>query len=273
MILLAHRGLDKGVLSGSGESSLKSFTLCAQKGFGFEFDLQMTKDRQLIVWHDSDLRRLSSGRASTPIRHHAFAEIQQLAGSYQICRFEQLIELIELSKVPLGALHWKSENQNLFFAEVLAEALRRTPGIIERLLVFDVGREWGEWLVEQFPRLNLALSVADPFDVQRFGAATGNTLHTVEDALSWRAVGKWAWLDEWDLIGPDGGKKEFYTYSVCKQLRQAGIKIALISPELHTGHPDGLNLETLEKRWSALNLLEVDALCTDFASRWNQPSR
>lgn len=272
MILLAHRGLDKGVLPNSGESSLKSFTLCAQKGFGFEFDLQITKDRKLIVWHDADIERLSHGQEAGYLRHYAMDEIQTLAGTQHVCRFEQLLELIQLSKVPLAALHWKGENQNLYFAEVLAEYLKQTPGLHQRLLVFDVRKEWGEWLHEQFPQIQIALSVAHPFDVQRFGAATGNTLYSPEEALAWRAVGQWAWLDEWDLIGADGGKKEFYTYSICKSLRQAGIKIALISPELHPRHPDGQNKDLMEKRWAALNLLGVDAICTDFASRWNLPA-
>lgn len=52
----AHRGLhdkDKGV----PENSLKAFDLAVRGGFGMEFDLQLTKDGQIVVHHDLSISR------------------------------------------------------------------------------------------------------------------------------------------------------------------------------------------------------------------------
>lgn len=52
----AHRGLhdlEKGV----PENSMKAFRLAEQAGFGMELDLQLTKDKQVVVHHDPHLKR------------------------------------------------------------------------------------------------------------------------------------------------------------------------------------------------------------------------
>ncbi len=52
----AHRGLhnnDKGI----PENSLKAFRIAAKAGFGIELDLQLTKDKKVVVHHDADLKR------------------------------------------------------------------------------------------------------------------------------------------------------------------------------------------------------------------------
>lgn len=53
----AHRGLydnDRGI----PENTLPAFCRAAEYGFGSELDVHLTADRQLVVIHDSDLRRL-----------------------------------------------------------------------------------------------------------------------------------------------------------------------------------------------------------------------
>lgn len=53
----AHRGLHNNKM-GIPENSLKSFRLAAEKGFGMELDLQITKDKKIVVHHDLSLKRL-----------------------------------------------------------------------------------------------------------------------------------------------------------------------------------------------------------------------
>lgn len=53
----AHRGLhnhDNGVV----ENTLEAFRLAAESGYGVELDLQLTKDGQVVVFHDENLSRL-----------------------------------------------------------------------------------------------------------------------------------------------------------------------------------------------------------------------
>jgi len=57
----AHRGLhsnDNGVV----ENTLEAFHLAAASGFGVELDLQLTRDRQVVVYHDKSLSRLCGDR-------------------------------------------------------------------------------------------------------------------------------------------------------------------------------------------------------------------
>ena len=49
-----HRGLIKKNLA---ENTLKSFIKSLKKGYGIETDLHVTKDNQLVCFHDFNLRR------------------------------------------------------------------------------------------------------------------------------------------------------------------------------------------------------------------------
>lgn len=56
--LLAHRGLhdaEKGI----PENSLAAFEAACQAGYGMELDVQLTKDDQLVVFHDDNVQRMT----------------------------------------------------------------------------------------------------------------------------------------------------------------------------------------------------------------------
>lgn len=53
----AHRGLHSGD-SRVPENSLAAFAAAAKAGFGVELDIQFTADRQIVVFHDNDLKRM-----------------------------------------------------------------------------------------------------------------------------------------------------------------------------------------------------------------------
>lgn len=52
----AHRGLHNNE-KGQPENSLMTFRMAAEAGFGIELDLQLTKDKKVVVHHDADLKR------------------------------------------------------------------------------------------------------------------------------------------------------------------------------------------------------------------------
>ncbi len=85
-INLAHRGLhsrDKAV----PENSLEAFRLAAEAGYGIELDVQLTKDGQVVVFHDETLDRVCGvpGR----VDEFTLAQLQQLS----LCGTEQRIPL------------------------------------------------------------------------------------------------------------------------------------------------------------------------------------
>ncbi|MCR4685028.1 MAG: glycerophosphodiester phosphodiesterase [Lachnospiraceae bacterium] len=51
----AHRGLHNATIP---ENSLSAFQRAAERRLGVELDVQMTKDKQLVVFHDGDLKRM-----------------------------------------------------------------------------------------------------------------------------------------------------------------------------------------------------------------------
>ena len=53
--MYAHRGLHGGPVP---ENSLMAFRLAHENGFGVELDVQMSKDGQLVVFHDGNLKRM-----------------------------------------------------------------------------------------------------------------------------------------------------------------------------------------------------------------------
>lgn len=99
----AHRGLhnlDHGV----PENSLKGFKLAELAGYGMEFDLQLTKDKRVVVHHDHSIKR-SCGE-DRKISEMTFEELQ----GYRLFGTEE--------RVPL-------------FRDVLAALKGKTPLIIE----------------------------------------------------------------------------------------------------------------------------------------------
>ena len=53
----AHRGLHNAE-RGIPENSLLAFRIAAESGFGIELDVQLTRDQQVVVFHDEDLSRV-----------------------------------------------------------------------------------------------------------------------------------------------------------------------------------------------------------------------
>ena len=69
----AHRGLHNATIP---ENSLSAFRRAAEQGFGVELDVQMTKDKQLVVFHDGTLDRMC-GREGN-LRDYTYEELCKL---------------------------------------------------------------------------------------------------------------------------------------------------------------------------------------------------
>ena len=97
----AHRGLHDDVLP---ENSMGAFKAAVEKGYGMEFDLQLTKDKKVVVHHDRSLKRVCGVEKS----------IGEL--SYD-----------ELKEIKLG----NSEEVTPLFSDVLKMVDGRVPMVIE----------------------------------------------------------------------------------------------------------------------------------------------
>ena len=77
----AHRGLHKRDKS-VPENSLAAFERAASYGYGIELDVQLSKDGQVVVFHDDTLNRVCGVDARVDSK--TLAELQPLSGYYAV---------------------------------------------------------------------------------------------------------------------------------------------------------------------------------------------
>lgn len=96
----AHRGLHDNK-SEAPENSMASFKKAVDAGYGIEFDVQLTRDRIPVVFHDETLNRVCG--VSGNVRDYTFEELQAfplLASEERIPKFEDVLALVG-GRVPL----------------------------------------------------------------------------------------------------------------------------------------------------------------------------
>jgi glycerophosphoryl diester phosphodiesterase len=115
MLIYAHRGTSIDFTEGSKAAYLGALT---QGADGFECDVRLTKDKQIICYHDSDTKRLSN--IDLKIAKSSYEQLKAKVDPY---RLDELLDLsisnkkdlvIELKHpVPTGALIEKLVNKLL----------------------------------------------------------------------------------------------------------------------------------------------------------------
>jgi hypothetical protein len=280
MQLITHRAIDVGLGDYLGwtlkESRWESFGEQIRSGWGLEFDVRPLKDGQLAVSHDSTLARIVPGceKPISTLTRNEFEAIR--ASGSRLCMLDELMSLIAESRGAISALHLKNHCHEPAILEKIFEIIKPKIEYLKgRLLIFDATPKVAEQIVQKFPGLDVAASVAHSYDIFRYGAMTGGTLLTAEQAIINKHLYSWVWLDEWDTLDVGGGQKIFVNRESVDLLQDAGFKVAVVSPELHASspallggeaHKDGADEKRLINRWSQLNQLGIDALCTDHAS-------
>ena len=114
----AHRGLHYG--AGFPENSLIAFAGALEMGAGIECDLRLTRDDQVVVFHDKDAMRM----CASPMRvgQSSLAELKRLRlGDGPIPTLESLLKLVD-GRVPL-LLEVKVEGDVWRWAPALKRAL------------------------------------------------------------------------------------------------------------------------------------------------------
>lgn len=89
----AHRGLhseDKSV----PENSLEAFRLAGRAGYGAELDVRLTKDGQVVVFHDDTLDRMCGVHARVDEKSYDELKLLSLCGTSQ--RIPLLTEVLEI---------------------------------------------------------------------------------------------------------------------------------------------------------------------------------
>ena len=75
ILIIAHRGV---TYSGYPENSIPGFRAVLDEGYdGVEMDVRLTKDKELVVFHDISLERLSEGVRGL-VRYNKVADLKIL---------------------------------------------------------------------------------------------------------------------------------------------------------------------------------------------------
>lgn len=96
----AHRGLHDN-RSDAPENSLKAFRLAVERGFGIELDVQLSKDKVPVVFHDDSLLRVCG--VDKKVGELTLAELKTLRlldSAETIPTFEEFLQLVN-GRVPL----------------------------------------------------------------------------------------------------------------------------------------------------------------------------
>ncbi len=98
--LIAHRGLYKenGAIP---ENSLAAFKLAIDQGYAIECDLNLTKDNEIVVFHDHNLKRLTGlNKELSQVTYDEIKDLKLLISEEKIPRLIDLLTLVD-KKVPL----------------------------------------------------------------------------------------------------------------------------------------------------------------------------
>lgn len=271
--LITHRGIEEGGDGGFGESTYEAFKKQLEDGFSLEFDPNFTRDG-IVIWHDKSMKRLSGGKDERNILELNNDDVLNYKyGRGRLCTLYELFELIEHSYAFSNALHLKYSFHKREYADRLIAEINKFKTVRDKLFIFDLNLEIARYIKSKDASLHLGIAVAHAYDIFRFNRFVGNTLYGLEEALRYRDLFDWVWLDEWDRRDEKGGAKIFYTKEVVDRCKTLGFKIALVTPEIHASspgllggeaHEDGLNREHLFERIKEILSLNIDGLCTDW---------
>ena len=122
---IAHRGLHKNKMI--PENSMLAFKAAIEKNYAIEFDINITKDNQIVVFHDDDLNRLCNKKENIEDESYDFLKDLNLYESNE--KIPLLKELLNevAGKIPLIIEIKKHKNIGLL-ENILLEMLKEYKG-------------------------------------------------------------------------------------------------------------------------------------------------
>lgn len=120
----AHRGLHG---NGVPENSLQAFELACTNGYGIEFDVQLSRDGTVMVFHDYTLLRMTGvDKKLCALDANELCSLSLDSTEEKIPTFEQVLALVD-GRVPL-LVELKGESLDTALCRKVAEQLREYKG-------------------------------------------------------------------------------------------------------------------------------------------------
>lgn len=124
-MIIAHRGVhdNKKV----PENSLEAFKLAIKNDYAIEFDIQITKDNKLVIFHDDNIERMTG--INRNIQEMDFIEVKKLKlldTKYYVPTFREVLDLVD-GKVLLD-IEIKSTKKVELVSKLVLEELEKYNG-------------------------------------------------------------------------------------------------------------------------------------------------
>lgn len=123
----AHRGLHDN-LSDAPENSMAAFYKAVKAGYGIELDIQLSKDKIPVVFHDYTLKRACGVEGN--VKDYTYDELRRFhlfQSGERIPKFEDVLELVD-GRVPL-IVEFKIEFRDLSLCPIADRLLRNYRGM------------------------------------------------------------------------------------------------------------------------------------------------
>lgn len=261
--IIAHRGafLPEGPITQVAnkysipENTLEAFNRAFANNWGIETDIRLAGDGNFVVIHDGDLVRFSDN--SGIIDQMGVNQIKQVGyktnPQFKVPTLEQLCQIAHGSFIAFQVKRGSDPDSGIKVGSVVARMMEKHN--LRNSILFDATLEEAQVLHQEFPWLNLSVSVGEE--------NYSSTIYTPEQALSpeFTSVFSSVWADEWKIPG------SIYNEDLFKRLRAAYSKrVDVISPELHynENHPLAKDMEGIKNLWRDIISWSVaDGICTD----------
>ena len=120
----AHRGLHG---DGIPENSMKAFEAACEKGYGMELDIRLSKDGQVMVFHDNTLTRMTGcEKVFDTLNVSEIQELKLLDTDQTVPLFKDVLELVD-GRTPL-LIELKGEKLNSDLCKKAADLLKDYKG-------------------------------------------------------------------------------------------------------------------------------------------------
>ncbi len=122
---IAHRGLHKNKII--PENSMLAFKAAIEKNYAIEFDINITKDNQIVVFHDDDLNRLCNKKENIEdVSYDFLKDLNLYESNEKIPLLKELLDEVA-GKIPLIIEIKKHKNIGLL-ENILLEMLKEYKG-------------------------------------------------------------------------------------------------------------------------------------------------
>ncbi len=174
---IAHRGYHD-VNADNFENTMSAFSKAIEAGYAIECDLQVTADRNNVVFHDPELNRMT--REKGPVRRRSLNDLSKLNIKETSDKIHSLDEHLEFTagKVPL-LLEFKGiMGEDNGMVKAAAKSLKNYKGPVAVM-------SFNHWIVRQFADLiperprGLTAMGGDNFEHFHTNAMLDNDLHFV----------------------------------------------------------------------------------------------